>query len=246
MYVDESGDDGFASGSSSVFIRTGLIVHGRKWRYINKSIVQAKQNRNIPETLELHATEIVRGRSKVWVSGRRRERTNWYGDNYPDKSDRMEILKDFCKLLKKHNLTLICIVIDKSKINKRTRDYKALPKDKSWELLIERYNKFLVDAKDKKGIIISDAVQDKIEKKHREFARNLYDKSAHIDEYHFIESILFEPSESSNLLQLVDIASSACYRNCNINDDSLFNELKDSLLKKEDGSVDGAGYKCWP
>ena len=200
MYVDESGDYGFASGSSSVFIRTGLIVHGRHWSAVNKTIVKAKENRNIPKTVEIHAAEIVRGRSKVWVSGNRRERTNWYGKNYPDKSDRLEILKDFCKLLKKHNLTLICIVIDKSKINKRTHNYKDLPKDKSWELLIERYNKFLVDARDKKGLIISDAVQDKIEKKHREFARNLYEQSDHIDEYHFIESILFEPSDSSNLL----------------------------------------------
>ena len=246
MYVDESGDYGFASGSSSVFIRTGLIVHGRQWGVVNKSIVQAKENRNIPKTVEIHATEIVRGRSKAWVSGRRIDRTNWYGAKYPNKSDRLEILKDFCKLLKKHNLTLICIVIDKGEIDKRNRNYKDLPRDKSWELLIERYNKFLVDARDKKGLIIADAVQDKIEKKHREFARNLYEQSNHIDEYHFIESILFEPSDSSNLLQLIDIASYACGRKCNQNDDSLFNELKDSLLKKEDGSVDGAGYKCWP
>ena len=74
----------------------------------------------------------------------------------------------------------------------------------------------------------------------------MYEQSSHIDEYHFVESILFEPSESSNLLQLIDIASYACGRNCNYNDDSLFKELKGSLLKKDDGSVNGAGYKCWP
>ena len=96
------------------------------------------------------------------------------------------------------------------------------------------------------GVIISDAVQDKIEKKHREFARSLYTQSSHINEYHFIESILFEPSESSNLLQLVDIVSYGCFRYCNSNDETLFNLFKTKIFSKPDGTIDGAGYKCWP
>ena len=96
------------------------------------------------------------------------------------------------------------------------------------------------------GIIISDAIQDKIEKVHREFARAIYEKSLHVQPFHFVESILFEPSDSSSLLQLVDIASYAIYKKFNQDDDSLYKLIRDRLFCNSSGCIDGAGLKIWP
>lgn len=257
MYVDESGDDGFPksgsfsedTGQSKVFIRTGLVIHDWQWKRINDEITAFKFKYKIPKNVELHATAIYRGTERYYSKkeGKKKSRPNWFGQNFPKKADRVEILEECCKLISsREEITLICIVIDKVKINCSQADYKSLPKNNSWEFLIERYNMFLNGAKDKIGIIISDAIQDKIEKTHRDFARILYDQSTHIEKYHFIESILFEPSDSSNFLQLADIASYAFYRKFNTQDETYYNHLKSKLLCTADGRLDGAGLKIWP
>lgn len=96
------------------------------------------------------------------------------------------------------------------------------------------------------GIIISDASQDAIEKKYREFAREIYQNSAHVQETHFIESILFEPSDSSNMLQLADIASYAMFKKFNNDDSELYDIIKPRILQNGLGEIDGAGIKIWP
>lgn|GEM_PF-1006338 len=257
LYVDESGDDGFPADNifspdrtpSNKFIRTGLIIHDRKWKRINDAIADFKFRQQIPRDVELHATEIRRGKKKITDSrtGRRREVSNWYGQKYPETNERMNLLKDCCKLIDSiEDITLIFIIIDKTQISTTFPGYRKIPKDNSWEFLIERYNLFLNNAKDKVGIIISDAVEHNIEKTHREFARAIYTQSSHVKEFHFIESIMFEPSESSNLLQLVDIASYASFRKFNSNDSSLYDELKDRIMKNNQGMIEGAGLKVWP
>lgn len=154
---------------------------------------------------------------------------------------------DCCKLINSiEDITLIFIIIDKTRLDTTFPGYRNIPKENSWEFLIERYNFFLNNAKDQVGIIISDAVEHNIEKTHREFARAIYTQSSHVKEFHFIESIMFEPSESSNLLQLVDIASYASFRKFNSKDSSLYDQLEDRIMKNNRGLVDGAGLKEWP
>ena len=56
LYVDESGDDGFSKDNlytpgttpSKYFIRTGLIIHDRKWQSINNKIDEFKVKHKIP------------------------------------------------------------------------------------------------------------------------------------------------------------------------------------------------------
>ena len=257
LYVDESGDDGFSKDNiytpnlspSNKFIRTGLIIHDWKWKKINDTIADFKFKKRIPKDIELHATEIRRGKKKITDSKtkKRREVANWYGQTYPNTNDRMEVLKDCCKLINSiTDITLIFIVIDKTRIDTTIPGFKNIPKENSWEYLIERYNLYLNSAKDQVGIIISDAIEHNIEKTHREFARAIYTNSSHVNEYHFIESIMFEPSESSNLLQLVDIASYACFRKFNSGDASLYDELKDRIMTNNQALIEGAGLKVWP
>jgi hypothetical protein len=257
IYVDESGDDGFPANNiflpnntpSNKFIRTGLIIHDWKWKRINDTIADFKFGKRIPQNVEIHATEIRRGKKKITDSRtrRRREVSNWYGQQFPNTSDRMNLLKDCCMLINSlEDITLIFIVIDKTRIDTAIPGYRNIPKENSWEYLIERYNLFLNNKTDQVGIIISDAVEHNIEKTHREFARAIYTQSSHVKEFHFIESIMFEPSESSNLLQLVDVASYACFRKFNSNDSSLYDQLKDRIMKNSQGLIDGAGLKIWP
>lgn len=257
LYVDESGDDGFPAGNiftsnvspSNKFIRTGLIIHDWKWKRVNDAIADFRFKKRIPKHVELHATEIRRGKKKITDSKtkKRREVVNWYGQTYPNTNERMGLLRDCCRLINSiTDITFIFIVIDKTRIDTTSPGYKNIPKDHSWEYLIERYNFFLNGATDHVGIIISDAIEHNIERTHREFARAIYTNSSHVNESHFIESIMFEPSESSNLLQLVDIASYACFRKFNSGDAALYDELKDRIMKNNQGSVEGAGLKIWP
>lgn len=257
LYVDESGDDGFPAsrtfpdgGSpSKVFIRTGLIVHDRQWQRVNRKINDFKAKLKIPKSIEIHATDIRRGKHKIYTSSRKRKEVpNWYGENYPALSDRVELLEKICRFISTlDEITLICIVIDKQAINIDYPDFNEIPKNNSWEFLIERYNLFLKKSRDKVGIIISDAVQDKIEKTHREFAKAIFEQSIHVKSQHFIESIMFEPSDSSNLLQLADVASYAFFRHFNTHDRVLYDLLEGKLLSHQDGrGVDGAGLKIWP
>jgi hypothetical protein len=255
LYVDESGDDGFSNNGdysqptpSKYFIRTGLIVHDKKWNSINTEIFSLKKKWKIPDNIELHASEIRSGWARSYNSdGKKNKVQNWYLQNYPNKNERIKILNSFCELIDSLNkITVICVAIDKTKIDITVNNYKELPKKKSWELMIERYNLFLNDKKDKIGIIISDAVQDKIEKQHREFAQGVFCKSTHVESNRFIETILFEPSDSSNLLQLVDLASYAFFRNFCSDDSFMIDLFKDKILKNERGSIMGAGLKIWP
>lgn len=246
MYVDESGDDGFAASNIyhkgitplQYFLRVALILHDRKWHSIETRIQNFRAKWKIPPSIELHATEILSGTNK-------RRDYNWYGINYPNKIDRVKLLHEVCELLASLDLKMICVVIDKAKINQHVSGAKTFPKNNSWEFLIERMNLFLEYAQDKKGMIISDAVEYQIEKNHRLFVRALCAQSAHIDGFHFIESILFEPSESSLMLQCSDIAAFACHRKFNMSDSSYYSIIEPILLERY-GSSDGTGLKIWP
>ncbi len=253
LYVDESGDDGFSKTGTyshnqtptSNFIRCGIVVHDRKWLKINRDINKFKYNNKIPVDVELHATEILNGQKKKWGQTKREAIPNWYGVNYPNRLDRYNLLKEICNFILSIDITVFFIAIDKRKILQTVTEYKKLPKRNSWEFLIERYNLFLDNQEDKKGIIISDAVTEVIENEHRNFAKVMYANSMHIKEFHFIESILFEPSESSNLLQISDVVSYSLGRMLNSGDDTFYNIIQDKIFKYN-GKIDGYGLKFWP
>ena len=255
MYVDESGDDGFklnpqsdTPGSSKFFIRTGLILHDRCWRRVNAEIKKFRTAHNIPGSVEIHASAIVRGGEKRYKrKGGRVDIPNWYGEFMPKKEDRRNLLTELCRLIGSlSDITLICAVIDKTLIDQtHPAGFAHLPKDRSWEFLIERYNLFLNNQQDRIGIIISDAVEYGMEKRHRDFARLIYENSPHVHEFHFIESIFFEPSDSSLLLQSADAASYAFYRKFAFQDSSFYDCLSERIFMSK-GRLEGSGLKIWP
>ncbi len=52
--------------------------------------------------------------------------------------------------------------------------------------------------------------------------------------------------KKTNLLQLVDIASYACFRKFNSSDSTLYDELKERIMKNSQGLIEGTGLKIWP
>lgn len=254
IYVDESGDDGFAadgfykSGATPTpfFTRSAVVLHDWKWQTIVNEVKAFRVKYQIPASEEIHATQILNGRSKTYLkNGQRISPPNFFGQRWPDKTDRRNLLLDLCKMIADLDLVLIGIAIEKSKINSTRPDFKKLPKDFSWEFLIERVNYFLSQARDKRGMMISDAVEVNLEKYHRSFTKALIASSMHIRQFHFIETLLFEPSESSDLLQLADVVSFAVGRKFNCDDDSFFRILEPKFLVRN-GILIGVGLKQWP
>ena len=256
IYVDESGDDGFKEDNDysslttprQFFIRTALIVHDMKWQTVNQKIEALKKRWQILPNVELHATEILNGREKKHDSNtkKRIDVPNFYGTTFPDRSRRKDLLLDVCRLIKNLDVTVIGVIIDKAKIQQgKNGDHRSLPKNNSWEFLVERMNLFLSSQRDQRGMIISDAIQNQIEREHREFIKALYAQSMHIKQSYFVESILFEPSESSLLLQLADIVAYAFHRKFNMNDASCYDIIQDRLFTHQ-GALTGVGLKIWP
>ena len=248
-YVDESGDDGVSKTKkykkcatpTQFFIRSAMIIHDKKWKRNNENIINYRFANEIPNPIEIHASEIYRGKSKYNVNNKRKEKVNWWGKRNPDKKERITTIKNICALINKLDITIIFVAIDKKKLN-----CKINVKEKSWELLIERVNLFLSQQKDKCGMIISDAIENKIEKDHREFIKTMYNYSDHINSKYFIESILFEPSESSNFLQVVDIASYAFHRKLNCRDNQYFSILESKVFEHNSSITRNSGMKIWP
>ena len=254
VYVDESGDDGFAKSGiytksitpSPFFTRTAVIVHDWKWKSVVRDIRAFRIKYSIPASEEIHATEILNGRSKSYSSsGKRVSLTNFFGQKWPNRSDRKNLLLDLCHTIVSLDLSFVGVVMDKSKIDTSKPNFRKIPKDFSWEFLIERINYFLSEAKDKRGMIISDATGRTLEIYHRAFAKALIASSLHIKEFHFIETLLFEPSDSSDLLQVSDVVAYAIGRKFNSNDDSFFSVLEPKFVTRN-GTLNGVGLKIWP
>jgi len=70
-----------------------------------------------------------------------------------------------------------CQLISSAKLDSTFPDNSST----SWELLIERINYFLSEARDKRGMIISGATGRTLEKYHRVFAKALIASSLHRD-----------------------------------------------------------------
>ena len=138
MYVDESGDDGFNSNNTytkgntptQYYIRCGVILHDRKWKKVNEAIDGWKFSNQIPKAVEIHATEILNGKEKYYDSTRKRKsRPNWWGKNLPKRLDRVNLLASLCNKISTLPITVIAIMIDKSKISLSNPTYNSLPKE---------------------------------------------------------------------------------------------------------------------
>lgn len=162
LYVDESGDDGFNengvypinSTPTCCFVRAGIALHDEKWHKINRKIDDFRNKLKIPAGIELHATEIQSGRDRIYRGKKAVYVKNWFGKNFPQRKDRRSIILGICDLIGALVLSIFYIIINKTKIRTTVSKYKSLPKLRSWEFLIERYNLYLNNEMDSRGIIV--------------------------------------------------------------------------------------------
>ena len=206
MYVDESGDSGLPTGGkfgaatdpSRFYVRAGVIVHGWKWKNIDSRIAALKATFRLKWADEIKATWIRRGKKhfEPWTAAERQ--------TFID-----ELLNSIAREL---DVSIIVVAIDKSLVDPTARQRTVNPAVRSLELLLERYNQFLRDQKDKSGILILDECESKSDQNLRYFQNYLLNFSQNLDPSYIVEGTMFMPSHTSNLLQVADVCANVAYR----------------------------------
>ena len=240
MFVDESGDKGYpkdgnwgAWKGSTHFTRVGVIIHGWKWKGWNERIVHFKRNRGLTWDAEIKASHIRRGQGDF---------IGW------EKPRRELFINDILDLIGGNtDITLICIIIDKSKVDITQRDRLIKPDVRSMELLLERYNSFLDNQSDKCGIVVLDPTQEKDDDNIRHFQSYLQAYSQHLQPLHIVESTFYAKSHTSNMIQVADICTNVIYRRKTGKSGSLneYNKIYPRFLR-HGRRVVGCGIKEWP
>lgn len=207
MYVDESGDTGFPAegqtfpengGPTRLFVRAGVVVHGWEWWAVNETIAKFKQSRGLPWNAELRAHDLRAGKGafKDWK-----------------RADRRVALNDLLDTIGKElDISILAVVIDKTRVDPLQRERYSNPLVRSFEFLLERYSGFLGEQKDRCGVTILDSIEQKNDANLRYFQSFLRERSEHLDARRVVEGTLFMPSHTTNLLQVADVCANVLYR----------------------------------
>lgn len=241
MFVDESGDPGYPPkgtwkgwGGSTHFARVGVIIHGWKWKAWNERLTRFKRNHGLTWDAEIKASDIRRGKGAF---------VGW------DENRRKIFLKNLMELVGGNpDITLLGVLIDKRRVNTAKSDRLVRPEIRSLELLLERYNLFLENQKDKCGIVILDPTKERSDDNLRGFQSFLLAKSDNLNPLHIVESAFFAKSHTSNLIQISDVCCNVFYRSFTRGGSDCTNEY--SLIQRRfwchKKRVQGYGIKEWP
>lgn len=114
-YYDESGDDGFPSYSSPLFVLSAIYFDHLNWRELHNSIVRMrrslKEKYGLPIKMEFHTKQFLLDK-------------NPYRDLDIGKYQRIEIVSELCEFIGNLDVRIINILINKTKIKKI--DYDVL------------------------------------------------------------------------------------------------------------------------
>jgi hypothetical protein len=193
LYVDESGKSGLRDPVQPFHVLGGLAVHERQWQPMERDL-DARIDALVPppraHTWELHMTDMVN--SKGCFKGVALQTRDALRDAVFD-------------VIEAHRPTFIFIALDKQKHVARYANPDP-PEDVTYELMIERFDRFL-RRRDEVGVIVSDdqkGAEDQIRKAHSRYRKGGTGWSQ-ID--HVIETPFFAPSHWSRMLQIVDVAT---------------------------------------
>lgn len=208
MYVDESGDNGYpqpgqefptTGGPTPLFVRAGVIVHSWKWAGIEKRISQFKESHFLKWDSEIKANDLRTGKGAF---------ASWKPE------DRTHFLHDFLDTIAREmDISIVAITLDKRRIDTSRRPRFTIPGVRSLELLLEQYNLFLSQQKDRTGAVILDSVDARNDDNLRYFQNYLRNFSQNLDARRIIDGTFFLPSHTSTLLQVADVCSNVIYRN---------------------------------
>lgn len=239
MFVDESGDPGYPPGGkwagwggSTHFARVGVIIHGWKWRAWNDRLTSFKKNRGLTWDAEIKASDIHRGK---------RAFVGW------DRARRDFFLENLMELVGGNtDITLLGVVVDKQRVDITKSARVVKPEVRSLELLLERYNYFLGDQRDKCGIVILDPTKEKSDDNLRRFQSFLLAQSGHLHPLRIVEGAFFAKSHTSNLIQIADVCTNVLYREIAHGIKSKEFQLIRRRFWHHAGRVSGYGIKKWP
>jgi len=144
------------------------------------------------------------------------------------------------------DITLLGVVIDKQRVDTSKSDRLVKPEVRSLELLLERYNKFLHEQRDRAGIVILDPTKEKSDDNLRYFQSFLLDQSAHLSPLHIVEGTFFAKSHTSNLMQIADVCTNAFYREMVRGGNSPEFKAIQKRFWRRKGRLTGYGIKKWP
>jgi hypothetical protein len=239
MFVDESGDPGYPRngkwagwGGSVQYARVGVIIHGWKWKAWNERLLFFKRRNGLMWNDEIRASNIRRGKKAF---------SGW------DKTRRDQFLIDLTTLIGQNkDITLLGIAIDKTKVKLSGSKRITQPEVRSLEFLLERYNLFLENQKDKSGIVILDPVEEKREDNLRRFQSYLLAKSLHLRPVHIVEGAFFAKSHTSNMIQIADICANVFYREMAYHSNHPEYQSIYKRFWRRNNRVMGYGIKRWP
>lgn len=206
LYVDESGDPGFATHSTPHFILSGLIVHQNEWdKYLTrlKAFRKAlKEKYKLNQRTEIHAKELIRICKE---------------DDYRAirKDDRIRILKEYCAEIPRifDSAKIINVSLTKSDFVESGKIQEV-----AWQRLIQRFDTFLKKNGNDKGIIVSDDTDNimlmQLHRKMRVYnpTPSHFNGSYNAPTDSIIEDIFMRASHHSYFIQTVDVTSHLLYR----------------------------------
>jgi hypothetical protein len=191
-----------------------------------------KRDRGLTWDTEIRASDIRRGTGAF---------VGW------DFSRRALFLSDLMELVGVNtDISLIGIDIDKTRVDTTKGDRLVKPEVRSLELILERYNLFLRNQKDKAGIVILDPTKEKSDDNLRYFQSFLLSKSRNLRPLHIVEGTFFAKSHTSNLLQISDVCANVSYREMTRKGGTP--EFKSIYPRfwRHGTRIKGFGVKTWP
>lgn len=200
-YFDESGDDGYPTYSSELFVLTSIYFHYTAWKTNYEAVRLFRQNLkkqwNFPVKMEFHTKEFLT------------DKNPYHGRYSPD--ERRNILFAYCQFVAGLDFKIIAVVIDKTRI-KRPK-YPVLKKALTYN--IQRIENDLgLPEHDGQFLIITDEGRVKMM---RETARAIqrinyipsqfYPQPYRKEIARLMEDPLPKPSSESYFIQIADMIS---------------------------------------
>jgi len=112
-YYDESGDDGFPSYSSPLFVLTAIYFDHLRWKPIQQQIVEMRralqQNFGLPVKMELHTKQFLLDKDPYRSLG-------------INKNSRLDLVTSVCRFIGSLNLRIVNVLINKPAIKSSNYD----------------------------------------------------------------------------------------------------------------------------
>lgn len=215
-YFDESGDDGYPTYSSELFVLTSIYFNYQYWRTNYEKIYEfrkcIKEEYGFPFNEEFHTKEFVQ------------DKNPYHGKYSPEV--RKEILFRFLSLIPTLKMKIISVVIDKRKITKAGYDVMKNALTYNIQRIENDLNKLITIIKCPRFLIITDEGRlPKMRSTARAIQRVNYIPSKYSGSYrsdikNLIEDVLAKKSSESYFIQLADTISfvvSLYARHINVN-----------------------------